>query len=183
MATAEQLLTAEQFAKLADPGHPQELVRGVVVDMPPAKPTHGKICTRIQIELGNFVDEHHLGHVFGNDVGVVTQRDPDSVRGADVAFYSFAKVPDGPLPDRYLPVPPDAVFEVMSPSDRWSQMHRKVAEYLDAGVAAVYVLEPAFRTIHSFFADRPGQVFGEQDEFIGSGVLENFRRPVAKFFA
>src|SRR3712207_8790008 len=35
-----------------------------------------------------------------------------------LAFYSYAKVRKGPLPVGYLPVPPDLVFEVRSPSER-----------------------------------------------------------------
>jgi hypothetical protein len=40
--------------------------------------------------------------VLSNDTGVVTERGPDTVRGADISFYSYARVPKGPLPDRYL---------------------------------------------------------------------------------
>ena len=41
-----------------------------------------------------------------NDSGVVTERDPDTLRGADVAFYCFARVPRESLPRaRYLDVP------------------------------------------------------------------------------
>ena len=36
-----------------------------------------------------------LGRVVTNDSGIVTQRDPDTVRGADVAYYSYARLPKG----------------------------------------------------------------------------------------
>ena len=35
------------------------------------------------------MDEHDLGHVLSNDSGVITERDPDTVRGADISFYSY----------------------------------------------------------------------------------------------
>ena len=63
-----------------------------------------------------FCDEHNLGHVVSNDSGVVTERDPDTVRGADVAFYSYGRVPPGPFPRGYLAVAPELVFEVRSPT-------------------------------------------------------------------
>ena len=50
--------------------------------------------------LGNHVYDNDLGRVLSNDSGVITERGPDTVRGADVCFYSFVRVPKGPLPDR-----------------------------------------------------------------------------------
>lgn len=139
----EPLLTAEQFAGRPDPGHPEELVRGRIVPTPMPKPRHGHLCNRAGRLLGNYCEEHHLGWVFNNDTGVVTERGPDTVRGADVAFYSYARLPEGDLPDRYPDVAPDLVIEVLSPSDRWPKVLAKVAEYLDAGTAIVVVLDDA----------------------------------------
>ena len=62
--------------------------------MPPPTPRHGQICGKAD-RLRDFADEHDLGHVLCNDSGVITERDPDTVRGADVSFYSYAKVPRG----------------------------------------------------------------------------------------
>jgi hypothetical protein len=45
----------------------------------------------------------------------------------EVAFYGYVRVPKGPLPDRYLDVPPDLIVEVLSPSDRWPKVLAKVA--------------------------------------------------------
>lgn len=182
MSIASTLLTAADFARIPDPGHPQELLRGVVVDMPPPKFRHGKICGRITTYLTLFVDEHHLGHVLGNDSGVVTERDPDTVRGPDVAFVSYTKVRATENPE-YLTIAPDAVFEVFSPSDRWSEMHVKVAEYRAMGVPAVYVIDPATARVHCYFTDRSDEILSADDELVGTGPLAGFRVSVAKFFA
>ena len=91
--------------------------------------------------LGEYAKDRDLGRVLSNDTGVITERGPDTVRGADISFYSFARVPKGPLPDRYLDTPPDLVVEVLSPSDRWPKVLAKVAEYLDAGTTVVLVLD------------------------------------------
>ncbi len=95
MATAtppSTLLTAEEFAKREDPGYLEELVRGRIVRMTPAGARHGQICHKVARILGNFTEAHDLGHVLNNDSGIVTRRDPDSVRGADVAYYSYARL-------------------------------------------------------------------------------------------
>jgi len=57
----------------------------------------------------------------------------------------------GPLPLGYLPVPPDLVFEVLSPSRPMERCaHQKVAEYLHAGVRAICVVDDSTRSIHVF---------------------------------
>ncbi|MDX1944800.1 MAG: Uma2 family endonuclease [Pirellulaceae bacterium] len=181
MSIATSLITATEFGSMPDPGHPQELVRGVVVDMPPPKFRHGKICGRLITLLTYFSDERGLGHVLGNDSGVITERDPDTVRGADVAFVSYTKVAADACPE-YLTVAPDAVFEVLSPSDRWSEVLRKVTEYLLMGVPAVYVLDPDTTRAHCYFPDRPEVILNGDDELVGIGPLSGWRVPVAKFF-
>src|SRR5207247_6258383 len=97
-------------------------------------PRHGEICVKVVRILGRFLDDNDVGHLVSNDSGVVTERDPDTVRGGDVAFYSYERVPRGPLPRGYLQVVPELVFEVRSPTDRWGQILTKVGEYLEAGV-------------------------------------------------
>ena len=139
--TTPALLTAEEFAQRPDPGYPEELVRGRIVPLPMPKPRHGEICNRVGRILGDCAEDRDLGRVLSNDTGVITERGPDTVRGADISFYSFARVPKGPLPDRYLDTPPDLVVEVLSPSDRWPKVLAKVAEYLDAGTTVVLVLD------------------------------------------
>lgn len=182
MSIATTLLTAAEFADMPDPGHPQDLVRGVIVDMSPPKFRHGKVCVRIAHLLIEYVDAHDLGHVLGNDSGVITENNPDTVRGADVCFVSFSKVPRGTEPD-YLAVPPDAVFEVLSPSDRWSEVHRKVAEYLLMGVPAVYVLDPDLERVQCYYPNSPEEILDSKSELRGIGVLAGFSVAVAKFFA
>lgn len=179
---AEPLLTAEEFARRPDPGHREELIRGRTVPMTMPKPRHGYLCNRAGRLFGNFCEEHHLGWVFNNDTGVITERDPDTVRGADVAFYSYARLPEGDLPDRYPDEAPELVVEVLSPSDRWPQVLAKVAEYLKAGVVVVVVLDDARQMAHYFGADGTSRMLGAEEELTLPGVLEGFRAEVRRFF-
>lgn len=183
MATATSLVTAEQYMAL--PGSfdgPTELVKGELVTMPPPRPRHGQICFRIAHLLGIYLDNHPIGEVLTNDSSVVTERGPDTVRGADVAFYSYERVPKGPLPAGLLPVAPDLVFEVRSASDRWNELHTKVAEYLNVDVKAVCVLDEDTQTVHVFYADRKPQVLAADDDFALPEILGDFRVPVRRFF-
>lgn len=184
MATAVQtrLLTAEEFARRPDPGYPEELVRGEIVAMPQPGARHGEVCGQAYFLLRLYVEQHDLGRVLSNDSGVITERDPDTVRGADVAFYSFARMPRGPAPDGYPVTAPDLVIEVRSPSERWKDLHKKIGEYLDAAVGAVVVLEPEGRTAHVFSPDAMPQRLGPEDELSVPEILGDFRVPVGRFF-
>lgn len=183
MATGTALMTAAEYADLPDPhGYPTELVKGVLVTMAPPRPRHGEICVQVVYLLRKYLDEHPIGRVVSNDSGVITERDPDTVRGADVAYYSYERVPKGPLPPGLLEVAPDLVFEVLSPSDRWSEVQSKVAEYLEVGVRAVCVVDDDKRSIHVFRNDRAMQVFKAADEFVVDDVVAGWTVPVARFF-
>lgn len=183
MATATSLLTAEEYMALPDSfDGPTELVKGVLITIIPPPPRHGEICCQIAYLVRRYLDEHPIGRVVSNDSSMLTERDPDSVRGPDVSYYSYKQVPKGPLPRGLLSVSPEVVFEVRSPSDRWSELHSKVAEYLNAGVKAVSVLDDDAKSVHVFYPDREPQVLGSDDELALPDILGEFRVKVRQFF-
>lgn len=182
MATATSVMTAEEYLTIPDCGQPTELVRGEVLTMNPPMSRHGQICAKVARIIGNYADEHDIGHVLGNDSGVITKRNPDTVRGADVAFYSYDRVPKGPLPQGYLSVPPDIVFEVLSPSERRTMVLAKVAEYLEAGVKVVCVLDDEPRRADLYYDDKPAVTLQSGDELSFPEILGDFCVPVGRFF-
>ena len=184
MATTESqsLLTAEQYALLPDSGRPTELVRGKIIEMNVPYPRHGQVCVAAVDILNSFAKQHDLGHVLSNDSGVLTERNPDSVRGADVSFCSYARVPRGPLPPGYLSAPPEVVIEVRSDRDRWTKLLDKATEYLDAGVSVVCLLDPDHDSIHAIRADEPPLKLGPDDELTLPEMHESFRVRVGQFF-
>lgn len=168
--TTERLLTLAEFARLPDLGRPSELVLGKIVEMNVPAGSHGKYLLNIGRALGRYLDEHDLGHLTG-EAGVITRRDPDSLRAPDVAFYSYTRMPAGELPEGYWQVSPELAFEVRSQYDRWVEIVAKVSEYLSAGVLVVAVLDPQERKLHVYSADRPTLILSENDQFIVSEFL------------
>ena len=181
-ATAPALMTAAEFARRPDPGYPEELVRGRIVPMGLTTPRHGQICLQYGYLLRRFFEDHDLGHVVSNDAGLITERGPDTVRGADIAFYSYNRVPKGPMPAEYSAKPPELIIEVLSASDRWSKVHAKVTEYLEAGVLAVVVLDDDSRTAFLFRPDQGPRILGPDEEFAIPEILPGFSVPVRRFF-
>ena len=175
------LLTAEEFAQLH--GHQRvELVKGVVKELPRPFPKHGKRCATMVRLIGNYAEERNVGHVMSNDSFVKTKSKPDTVRGADVSYYSYERLPKGEVPDGLLPVAPDLVVEVRSPSDGWGEIFTKVGEYLGAGVRVVIVLDAVSLTASVYRADELQRIFTNGDELTVPEVLPGFAIAVRRLF-
>ncbi len=180
--TKSSLLTAEEFFLRDDFDSQTELVKGEVIQMPPADSYHGTICVNIAVLLKQHAKQRDLGHVFSNDGTVITERNPDSVRGADVGYVSYTKIPKGQYPRGPLSIPPDLIVEVRSPSDRWVGIQRKVLEYLDAGVTVVCVLDPTTETARIYRSDRDEEQLKNGDPLTFEDVLPGFSIPLKQLF-
>ena len=176
-----KLLTAEEYLALPDDGRITELVKGVIVEMPSPTPSHGYVCSNFSGALRDYVRPRELGRVVSNDSGIVTERGPDTTRGADVAYYSYDRVPRGPLPDGYWPAP-ELVVEVRSPSDRTSVVMAKVSEYLAAGVRVVLVAWPEQTTIMAYSEEFFNRSFGGGEDLVLPELFPDFRVPVRTLF-
>src|SRR5947209_1797459 len=135
---ARKLITAEEFARMPEPldGSREELVRGVIETMPPPGARYGVCCSRTSRRLGNFVEERGRGTVVSNGSGFVSERDPDTVRGPDISYWSWERLPEVPV--GYAEVPPDLAVDVVSPGDRFARIQRKVEHHLTHGVRLVW---------------------------------------------
>jgi Uma2 family endonuclease len=185
MATAltePKLLGAEEYGQRPDDGQWTELVRGKVVETSLPYTTHGYLMNRVGVLLTLFVEKADLGRVVSGDAGVITERNPDTVRGPDVAFYSYNRIPRGALPDGYWPASPEVVFEIRSASDSWRDLVRKVGEYFGADVLVVAILDPATKRVHLFSVDRETTVLGAGDRLTIPGVLDGFEVEVGRLF-
>jgi Uma2 family endonuclease len=185
MATvSKKLITAEEFARMPDPpdGSQQELVRGEIITMPPPGTRHGVCCLKVGRLLGNYVEDKRLGTAAGNDAGFISERDPDTVRGPDVSFWSRERLPEIPE-EGYTDVPPDLAVEVVSPSDVHSRIHRKIRHYLERCVRLVWLVDPELRTVSVYRSRQQAQILEESDTLTGEDVLPGFQCLVAAFFS
>ncbi len=174
IATLEKLLTAEEFFLLPSPpdGSQQELVRGEIITMPPPGGLHGVCCLKAGRRIGNFVDDGPSGTVTSNDTGFITERDPDSVRGPDIAYWSKERLSEVPV--GYIAIAPDMLVEVLSPSNTWKQIRTKLKEYFARGVRLVWVLAPEDRTLTIYRTPDEGRILHETATVTGEDVLPGF---------
>lgn len=180
-----KLMTAEEFYDFINlpenVNRDFDLVRGEVVELSRPKVPHGIVCSNAVYLLGSY--QRHVGHglIASNDTGVILERDPDTVRGPDVAWYENILSYDE-LPNTWSEYPPLLAVEVLSPNDRADQVMRKITDYLTNGVRLVWVIDPMTKTVTVYRPEHTPELLVETHELTGGDVLPGFRCRVADFF-
>ena len=181
-ATGTRLLTADDLLRLYGEGVRGELIRGVLHETMPTGLRHGQIAVRLSARLLEFAEPRGLGTVAGTDAGVRLERDPDTVREPDVAFFSADALPLDAEVRGYAEVVPAVVAEIRSPGDTLREAYDKARMWLSHGVGLVWVLHPETRTVD---VHRPGKAvaaLGEGDALDGHDALPGFACEVAAVF-
>jgi Uma2 family endonuclease len=183
--TTAKLLTADEFFDWVmrpenQPKH-YELERGRVVEVSRPGERHGLVCGNVATNLNLYARQRRKGYVLSNDPGVILERDPDTVRGPDVAYFEKGKKYDQMNPKFAEGVPALAV-EVLSPNDRIGKVTRRVSEFHKAGVRLVWIVDPDARDVTVYRAGAGSYVVEPGQEITGDDVLPDFRRRVAEFF-
>jgi len=157
-------------------------VRGKVIVLTPHGFQHGVICGNVFHYVDTFVRASRLGRTLCSDAGIITEREPDTVRGADISYYSYGRVPQGTSPLGYAGASPEIVFEVVSPYNTRREVRTKTAEYLNAGVLAVCVVDRDHATVNVHYPELPTTTIRGDDE-LTFVELPGFGVPVSKLFA
>ena len=174
------ITTAEDLLRAGDIGR-CELVRGELRMMIPPGFEHGRIAINLTAPIANHVKSCGLGTVVAAETGFLLSHDPDTVRAPDIAFVRASR-PSGPRRG-YYPGAPDLAVEVLSPDDRPGYVREKVAEWLQAGALAVWVVDPRDRTVTVHEPDRAPSVFAEAEVLNGGDLLPGFELAVRDVFA
>lgn len=174
-----KLITGDELLRLGLNG-PVELIEGVLTPMSPTQNLHGWIVMELARRLGNFNAERGLGWVLGAESGLVTRHNPDTVRGMDIAFVSHQRLPV--LKPGFLETAPELIVEVVSPSDRWTDIRSKLMEYFDAGVDRVWIIEPEQRKVLVFRSLTDLSELTAGDTVRGEGLLSGFALPLTELF-
>jgi Uma2 family endonuclease len=149
---AATLTTAEELWSMGSGGRRFELVRGRLVErVSPTGWGHGRTVVRLVARLDVHVSRAGLGAVT-TETGFVLARDPDLVRGPDVAFVAAGREPARGS-NGFVELAPDLAIEVVSPGDTYTEVLAKVDEYLDHGVREVWIVDPQRRRV---VVQRPG---------------------------
>lgn len=176
------LLTAEELLKMPDDDYRYELVKGVLRKMPPAGFEHGIRTIKIGSRLNVYVENNRLGCVCGAETGFVISRNPDTVRAPDAAFIRQSVLDQRSTPKGYWEGAPDLAVEVISPGDTYTEVSEKVADWLQAGCAMVWVINPRRETIEVHRSVEDFTTLSGDDTLDGGDVVEGFQCRVRDIF-
>jgi Uma2 family endonuclease len=176
------MASAEDLYRLPEDGRHYELVHGRLISEPAPGGRHGVVAATVARLLGNYVAEHRTGVVLSNDTGFILHRSPDTVRAPDVAYLRRERYLA--LEDDWLMIPgaPDLAIEVLSPSNRESDIHAKVADYLAAGTSLVWVIDARVGAVHSYRQLLQPEVLTGSDQLSAQEMLPGFSVTVATIF-
>jgi len=178
MSTVTQLLTAEDLWSLPDRKGRFELVRGELRPLTPAGFDHGVVTSNLAAPLAVHVKSHQLGTVVAAETGFLIASNPDTVRAPDIGFIRAERLVSPGRPLKFWPGAPDLAVETISPTDTVFE----VEEWLAAGAAVVWVLNPRQKTVRIHRSDRTVQVLTGSDVLQEEPLIPGFSIRVSEIF-
>jgi Uma2 family endonuclease len=147
---------------------------GEVVFMSPSGGNTGARNAHVVKRLGVWADEDGSGIVFDSSAGFILPN--GAVRSPDAAWVRrprLAKLPARQR-ERFLPLCPEFVVEIASPSDRLADLQAKMDEYMANGAALGWLIDPASRSVTVYRPGEPTQHVAGADRIDAGPLLPGF---------
>ena len=184
MSTEVQLMTADELMMMPNDGYLYELIKGELIKVsPPPGHEHGLVTMNIAGPLYEYVKTRNLGKVYAAETGFLLEQNPDSVRAADVSFVRRERIERAGSVKGYWIGAPDLAVEVISPSDTVGRIEGKVAAWLKADTALLWVVSPKLHAVTVYRSLTDVTVLTERDKLDGGDVVPGFTIPIAEIFA
>jgi Uma2 family endonuclease len=170
-------LTSEQFYQLCEENPDLKLERnanGELIVMPPTGGETGKSNSKFNLQIGLWNDRTELGEVFDSSTGFTLPNKAD--RSPDVSWVEKSRwsalTPE--QREKFIPLCPDFVIELVSPSDSLKKSQEKMQEYMENGCRLGWLINRKKREVEIY---RPGQdveVLQSPLTLSGENVLPGF---------
>lgn len=140
-------MTLQDFLASPEVASRCEFIDGEVVPKVAPKRLHSKTQRALLRHLEAWGDTR-------GEIGVewavqLTRQGRDWVSMPDLSFVYAERLPSN-LGDEACPVPVDLAVEIISPEQTFGAMAEKATDYLAAGVARVWIVDPRAKTITVF---------------------------------
>lgn len=140
------------------------------------------VAAQLVRRIMSIIEAQQLGVVMTSDASYQCfPDDPDKIRRPDVSFIHRSRMRSEYL-EGHVPIAPDLAVEVVSPNNSFFEVRQKVAEYLQAHVRLVWVVNPNLREVEVYRASGGYQLVQNGDSLDGEDVVPGFRCPLAEIF-
>ncbi len=170
-------LTSEQFYQLCEENPELKLERnanGELIVMPPTGGETGKRNVKLTTQLDLWNEETELGEVFDSSTGFTLPNKADRSPDASWVEKSRWSALTPEQREKFIPLCPDFVLELVSPSDSLKKSQEKMQEYRENGCRLGWLINRKKREVEIY---RPGQdveVLQSPLTLSGENVLPGF---------
>lgn len=152
----------------------ERTAEGDLVIMPPERgETNNRIITLATL-LTQWAWQDSTGVTFGSSGGFILPS--GAMRAPDAAWVLRSRLaaltPE--QKQKFLPLCPDFMVEIRSPSDRLSTAQEKMLEYIDNGARLGWLIDPASRMISVYRPNRPVEHLANPATIAGEPILPGF---------
>jgi len=178
-------LTDEQFFKLCQDNRDFRFERtasGELIIMSPTGGETGNRNGRITQQLFNWSDTNHLGVAFDSSTGFKLPNNAD--RSPDASWITIERWEALTIEQRrkFLPLCPDFVIELCSPSDSLKKTQDKMQEYIDNGTGLGWLIYAEARRVEIYRPGRDVEILENPANLSGEDVLPGFVLDLTRIF-
>ncbi len=146
-------LTDDQFYELCQLNRDLRIERtaqGELLIMPPAGGETGRQNSELNRQLGNWAKRDGTGVVFDSSTGFNLPN--GAIRSPDAAWVKRSRLATltQEQKKKFLPLAPDFVIELRSPSDHLHTLQAKMQEYIENGVQLGWLIAPEERRVYIY---------------------------------
>lgn len=170
-------LTHDQFYQLCAANPDLQLERnaeGELIVMPPTVGETGKRNSKLNLQLGIWNERTQLGEVFDSSTGFTLPNKAD--RSPDVAWLEKSRwlALTSAQREKFIPLCPDFVIELLSPNDSLKTTQEKMREYIDNGVRLGILINRKSRQVEIYRAGKEVEVLDSPATVSGEDILKGF---------
>jgi Uma2 family endonuclease len=147
---------------------------GELIVMPPTGGETSEQNAEITMQLRTWAKRDGTGATFDSSGGFLLPN--TAVRSPDAAWVRKSRL--APLSkeqrQKFIPLCPDFVIEVRSPSDSLSALQEKMQEYLANGTQLGWLIDPDHRRVYVYHPGPRVEVVDDPDTLSGVPVLPGF---------
>ena len=170
-------LTEEQFFQLCQENSDLKLERntkGELIVMPPTGGETGKSNSNVNLQLGVWNEQTQLGEVFDSSTGFTLPNKANRSPDASWVEKSRWEALTSEQREKFIPLCPDFVIELLSPSDSLSKTQEKMQEYLDNGCRLGWLIKRKKQEVEIYRPGKEVEVLKSPQTLSGEDVLPGF---------
>jgi Uma2 family endonuclease len=140
---------------------------------------HGRILINVGFQLKLYARERPEWTVAAGDPGCKLEKDPDTLRGPDVALVLREREPTGRGAQGWLEGAPELAVVVFGDSQSVPELLKKSGEYLAAGARMVWLVDPDRERVTVITQQGPHTIVGRDDTIEGGDLFPASVAPLA----